>query len=98
VRHDLAQTGNSSTLEISIRSCGLLQRETVGDLQRQTTVLNLWCGSLFFKPYKVAISGLYKSSHFSLLLPVDGKPVMLDDTCYLLGSIRWAKRQSLLVC
>ena len=42
-------------------------------------------GDYSFKPYKVAISGLYKSSHFSLLLPVDGKPVMLDDTCYLLG-------------
>ena len=42
-------------------------------------------GDYSFKPYKVAISGLYKSSHFSLLLPVEGKPVMLDDTCYLLG-------------
>ena len=42
-------------------------------------------GDYSFKPYKVAISGLYKSSHFSLLLPVDGKPVMLDDTCYLIG-------------
>jgi hypothetical protein len=42
-------------------------------------------GDYSFKPYKVAMSGLYKSSHFSLLVPVDGKPVMLDDTCYLLG-------------
>ena len=42
-------------------------------------------GGYSFKPYKVAMSGLYKSSHFSLLLPVNGKPVMLDDTCYLLG-------------
>ena len=42
-------------------------------------------GDYSFKPYKVAMSGLYKSSHFSLLLPVEGKPVMLDDTCYLLG-------------
>ncbi len=42
-------------------------------------------GDYSFKPYKVAMSGLYKSSHFSLLLPVNGKPVMLDDTCYLLG-------------
>lgn len=42
-------------------------------------------GDYSFKPYKVAMSGLYKSSHFSLLLPVGGKPVMLDDTCYLLG-------------
>lgn len=42
-------------------------------------------GEYSFKPYKVAISGLYKRSTFSLILPVNGKPIMLDDTCYLLG-------------
>ncbi len=42
-------------------------------------------GDYSFKPFKVAISGLYKSTVFSLLLPNDGKPVMLDDTCYFLG-------------
>ncbi len=42
-------------------------------------------GDYSFKPYKVAISGLYKTFHFTLILPQDGKPVMLDDTCYLIG-------------
>ena len=42
-------------------------------------------GDYSFKPYKVAISGLYKTFHFTLILPQDNKPVMLDDTCYLLG-------------
>jgi hypothetical protein len=42
-------------------------------------------GDYSFKPYKVAISGLYKRSTFSLILPENGKPVMLDDTCYFLG-------------
>ena len=42
-------------------------------------------GSYSFKPFKVAISGLYKQTQFSLVLPIDGKPVMLDDTCYFLG-------------
>lgn len=42
-------------------------------------------GDYSFKPYKVAISGLYKTFHFTLILPQAGKPVMLDDTCYLLG-------------
>jgi hypothetical protein len=42
-------------------------------------------GDYSFKPYKVAMSGLYKSSTFSLLMPINGKPVMLDDTGYLLG-------------
>jgi len=42
-------------------------------------------GDYSFKKYKVAISGLYKRSSFSLVLPVKNKPVMLDDTCYFLG-------------
>ncbi|PIQ34746.1 MAG: hypothetical protein COW63_03150 [Bacteroidetes bacterium CG18_big_fil_WC_8_21_14_2_50_41_14] len=42
-------------------------------------------GDYSFKPYKVAISGLYKTFHFTLILPQENKPVMLDDTCYLIG-------------
>lgn len=42
-------------------------------------------GDYSFSPYKVAISGLYKTFTFSLVLPLNGKPLMLDDTCYLLG-------------
>lgn len=42
-------------------------------------------GDYSFKPYKVAISGLYKTFQFTLILPQDNKPIMLDDTCYLIG-------------
>lgn len=42
-------------------------------------------GDYSFKPYKVAISGLYKKYRFSLILPQNDKPVMLDDTCYFIG-------------
>lgn len=42
-------------------------------------------GAYSFKPYKIIIAGLYKNTTFSLVKPFDGKPVMLDDTCYLLG-------------
>lgn len=42
-------------------------------------------GSYSFRPYKIAISGLYKSFRFTLVLPQNGKPLMLDDTCYMLG-------------
>lgn len=38
-------------------------------------------GDYTFKPYKIAISGLYKSLNFKLIYPSDGKPVLLDDTC-----------------
>lgn len=42
-------------------------------------------GEYSFKPYKVAISGLYKKPFFSLILPFKNKPIMVDDTCYFLG-------------
>ena len=42
-------------------------------------------GDYSFKPYKIAISGLYKTFHFCLIKPQNGKPVMLDDTCYFIG-------------
>jgi hypothetical protein len=31
------------------------------------------------------MSGLYKSTHFTLITPKDTKPLMLDDTCYFIG-------------
>lgn len=42
-------------------------------------------GSYSFSDYKVAISGLYKTYHFTYVPPIEGKPVMTDDTCYFLG-------------
>lgn len=42
-------------------------------------------GEYAFAPYKVAISSMYKTYSFSLILPFDSKPQMLDDTCYYLS-------------
>ncbi|MFV0554236.1 MAG: hypothetical protein ACK5LR_05975 [Mangrovibacterium sp.] len=42
-------------------------------------------GAYSFAPFKVAISGLYKSTHFTLVLPNEDKPLMLDDTCYFIS-------------
>ena len=42
-------------------------------------------GDYSFAKYKVAISGLYKSTHFTLVSPKGSKTIMLDDTCYFIG-------------
>ncbi len=42
-------------------------------------------GDYSFKPFKVAISGLYKKPVFALVPPYHEKPMMLDDTCYFIG-------------
>jgi hypothetical protein len=41
-------------------------------------------GDYSFKPYKVAISGLYKQTKFTLVKPSD-TVLLLDDTCYFIG-------------
>ena len=42
-------------------------------------------GDYSFMPYKVAIAGLSKEPHFVLLSPQQGKPILVDDTCYQLA-------------
>jgi len=39
-------------------------------------------GPYSFAPWKIAISGLYKHLTFAKVGPIDGRPVLLDDTCY----------------
>lgn len=39
-------------------------------------------GDYSFSPYKVVVSGLYKTPEFQAVGPKHGRPVMLDDTCY----------------
>jgi hypothetical protein len=41
-------------------------------------------GAYTFAPWKVAISGLYKSLKFRVLGSVRGKPIVVDDTCYFI--------------
>ena len=39
-------------------------------------------GAYTFYPWRVAIAGLYKAFNFHVVGSFEGKPVMLDDTCY----------------
>lgn len=42
-------------------------------------------GDYSFMPYKIVVSSLYKNIDFKLISESEGKPVMVDDTCYQLG-------------
>ncbi|RPA60318.1 SAM-dependent methyltransferase [Shewanella frigidimarina] len=42
-------------------------------------------GDYTFKPYKVAISGMYKNFSFAKVGLFNDKAIVLDDTCYMLG-------------
>ncbi len=41
-------------------------------------------GDYSFAPHKVAISGMHKAPRFRALGPVEGRPTLVDDTCYFL--------------
>jgi len=41
-------------------------------------------GSYTFAPWKVAISGLYKTLKFRVIGSVQDKPIIVDDTCYII--------------
>lgn len=41
-------------------------------------------GPYTFAPYKVAVAGIHRPTRFRAIGPVAGRPVVLDDTCYLL--------------
>ena len=43
-------------------------------------------GGYTFAPWKVAISGFYKSLKFNLVAPIEGSPVVFDDTIYFLNA------------
>ena len=42
-------------------------------------------GNYTFSPWKVAISGLYKSCRFEIVGQYRGKPIVMDDTCYFIS-------------
>ncbi len=42
-------------------------------------------GDYAFRPWRIAICGLYKTLRFRLVPPMSGRPVMFDDTVYFLS-------------
>ncbi|MDR1462371.1 MAG: hypothetical protein LBI68_04435 [Azoarcus sp.] len=42
-------------------------------------------GDYAFCPWRIAICGFYKMLHFRLIPPINGRPVMFDDTVYYLS-------------
>ncbi len=53
-------------------------------------------GEYSYAPWKAAISGLYKKIHFAVIGPLNGKPSMVDDTCYSIACK--SEQQAKLLC
>lgn len=63
----------------------LLDRRASAIYARRPRFSIFGVGPYTFAPWKVAISGFYKRLEFSVVGPVDGRPVVFDDTCYFLA-------------
>jgi hypothetical protein len=81
----------SQILEKLPKTKTYLERHKNHFLQRKSSIYNgkpmysiFGVGDYSFKPYKVAISGLYKQTKFTLVKP-NGTVLLLDDTCYFIG-------------
>jgi len=81
----------SHILEKLPKTKAYLQQHKDYFLNRKSSIYNgkpmfsiFGIGDYSFKPYKVAISGLYKQTKFSLVEP-NRTVLMLDDTCYFIG-------------
>ena len=59
-----------------------IERRASSIYRKRPTFSIFGVGPYSFAPWKVAIAGLYKEFRFAKVGPVDGRPVLLDDTCY----------------
>ncbi len=62
-----------------------LGRRASSIYRRQPRFAVFGVGPYTFAPWKVAVSGLHAEPAFRVVGPVDGQPVVLDDTCYFAG-------------
>lgn len=81
----LIQTEAPKTYKYLKKHAGILDGRKSSIYKNRPRFCIFGIGEYSFKPYKVAISSLYKKTIFSLIEPSNNKPIMLDDTCYLLG-------------
>ena len=56
------------------------RRSSIYDNRPRFSVFGI--GAYSFAPWKLAVSGLYKRISFVAVPPLNGRPVMVDDTCY----------------
>lgn len=73
------------TYEYLLHHCALLDHRKSSIYQKRARFCIFGVGDYSFLPYKIVISAFYQNTLFTMLAPINGKSVMIDDTCYELG-------------
>jgi hypothetical protein len=82
---DSIQVRAPKTWEYLLDHAELLDRRASAVYAKRPRFSVFGVGPYAFAPWKVAISGFYKRLEFSVVGPVEGRPVVFDDTCYYLA-------------
>ena len=72
------------TWEYLQKKGGLLDARRSSIYARKPRFSVFGVGEYSFTDWKVAVSGFYKDVRFRAIGPLEGRPVVFDDTCYLL--------------
>lgn len=81
----LMQTTAPQTWSYLLDHAAWLDQRKSSIYRKQPRFAIFGIGPYTFTPWKVAISGLYKQLRFTVVGPHQGKPVVLDDTCYFIA-------------
>ena len=80
------------TWEYLNRYAGLLRRRASAIYKNKPAFSIFGVGPYSFAPWKVAISGFYKKLVFVRIAPVNGRPMVFDDTVYFLPC--WSEEEA----
>jgi hypothetical protein len=78
-----------------LRHADRLDRRASRVYRRQPRFSIFGVGPYTFSPWKVAVSGFYKTPQFAAVGPRRSRPVICDDTCYFLPCTTAAEARSL---
>jgi hypothetical protein len=67
-----------------LQHAGRIDRRASRVYRQQPRFSIFGVGPYTFSPWKVAVSGFYKTPQFAAIGPSRGRPVLCDDTCYFL--------------
>lgn len=82
---DIIRSTAPKTWEYLEKNAAQLDRRVSSIYEKNPRFSVFGVGPYAFRPWRIAICGLYKSLAFRLIGPIEGKPVMFDDTVYYLS-------------
>lgn len=82
---DIVKCGSPETWKYLIKYSEILNKRKSSIYRAAPRFAIFGVGEYSFMPWKIVVSGLYKTVVFNKIGTYDGKPIVVDDTSYMLG-------------